>query len=170
MDKDTSGLVLIAKSQFAHQQLAIIQKAGEIQRYYEALVEGVIEEEQGTISAPIMRNPESMMVRMVHADGQHAVTHYQVLHRYENCTHVQLKLETGRTHQIRVHMKHIGHTLLGDDLYGGSREWINRQALHSRTVSFPHPFSKEIVSFMAPMPADMLKVIEQMGGNLYPSV
>lgn len=168
LDKDTSGLVLIAKSQYAHQQLAAMQKEGKIDRYYEALVEGVLAEEKGTISAPIMRKEDSIMERVVHEEGQYAVTHYWVLQRFSGCTHIQLKLDTGRTHQIRVHMKHIGHPLLGDDLYGGNKKVMARQALHARKLSFPHPLSKKIHTFTAPLPEDMLKVIEQMGGNLYP--
>jgi 23S rRNA pseudouridine1911/1915/1917 synthase len=168
LDKDTSGLVLIAKSQFAHQQLAILQQKGAIHRYYEALVHGVVAKDQGVICAPIMRKPDSIMERIVHEKGQHAVTHYTVLERFKDCTHVQLKLETGRTHQIRVHMKYINHPLLGDDLYGGKTDWISRQALHARKLSFIHPLTKEDLSFTTDLPDDMVRIIEKMRDNLYP--
>lgn len=167
LDKDTSGLVLIAKSQFAHQQLAILQQEGRIQRYYEAIVHGVIQEDKGTINAPIFRKGDSIMERVVHEDGQHAVTHFKVLERFSDCTYIQLKLETGRTHQIRVHMKHMNHPLLGDDLYGGKQDLISRQALHGRTMIFSHPLTKEECIFSSDLPKDMVKIIEQKRGNLY---
>lgn len=166
LDKDTSGLVLIAKSQFAHQQLALLQQSNRIHRYYEAIVHGVIHEEEGTVNAPILRKGDSIMERIVHEDGQHAVTYYKVLERFSDCTHIQLKLETGRTHQIRVHMQHINHSLLGDDMYGGKQDLIARQALHSNTMSFIHPLTKEELTFSADLPEDMARVIEKMRGNL----
>jgi 23S rRNA pseudouridine1911/1915/1917 synthase len=159
LDKNTSGLVLIAKSQYSHQQLAVVQREGGIIRHYEALVHGVIAKETGTIEAPILRKSDSLMERIVHEDGQWARTHYTVLERYEGFTHVKLKLDTGRTHQIRVHMSYIGHPLLGDDLYGGTKERIERQALHARTLSFPHPRHKRTCSFEAPLPEDMNTVL-----------
>jgi 23S rRNA pseudouridine1911/1915/1917 synthase len=161
LDKDTSGLVLIAKSQYSHQQLATVQRQGGIVRHYEALVHGCVAQDEGTIDAPIMRKAESLMERIVHEDGQWARTHYKVLGRYEGFTHLWLKLDTGRTHQIRVHMSHIGHPLVGDDLYGGERTLISRQALHSRTLSFPHPRHKNILSFEAPLPEDMSRLLNK---------
>ncbi|WCN36971.1 RluA family pseudouridine synthase [Aneurinibacillus uraniidurans] len=155
LDKDTSGLLIIARSQYAHQQLADVQRAGGIKRQYEAFVHGIISKDEGVIDAPIKRRDGSIMERMVHPDGQWARTNYTVLGRYQGFTHVRLVLETGRTHQIRVHMSHIGHPLLGDDLYGGTQEKIKRQALHSRRLSFPHPHTKEWLSFEAPLPPDM---------------
>ncbi|ERI09975.1 RluA family pseudouridine synthase [Aneurinibacillus aneurinilyticus] len=161
LDKDTSGLVLIAKSQFSHQQLATVQRQNGITRYYEALVHGQVKEDEGTIDAPIMRKADSLMERVVHEDGQWARTHYKVLKRYNEFTHIRIKLDTGRTHQIRVHMSHIGHPLLGDDLYGGERTLISRQALHSRILSFPHPRHKELLTFTTPLPDDMYCLIKQ---------
>ncbi|MBN6188352.1 RluA family pseudouridine synthase [Aneurinibacillus sp. BA2021] len=155
LDKDTSGLVLIAKSQYAHQQLAAMQQENRIERYYEAVVHGHIEEENGTIDAPIRRKSDSLMERVAGDGGQWARTHYTVIARYDAFTHIRVKLDTGRTHQIRVHMQHIGHPLLGDDLYGGERRLIARQALHARLLSFPHPRDKSFRSFEAPLPADM---------------
>lgn len=155
LDKDTSGLVLIAKSQYAHQQLAVVQQENRIERHYEAFVYGHIAGEGGTIDAPIRRKSDSLMERVVGEGGQWARTHYTVLARYGAYTHVRVKLDTGRTHQIRVHMSYIGHPLLGDDLYGGERSMISRQALHARTLSFPHPRDKSIHSFEVPLPEDM---------------
>ncbi|GEN33102.1 RluA family pseudouridine synthase [Aneurinibacillus danicus] len=155
LDKDTSGLVLIAKSQYSHQQLAAVQRQNGIARYYEALVHGQVEKEEGTIDAPIARKADSLMERIVHESGQWARTHYNVLGRYKEFTHLRLKLDTGRTHQIRVHMSHIGHPLLGDDLYGGEKMLIARQALHARTLTFPHPRHKSDLLFEAPLPEDM---------------
>lgn len=159
LDKDTTGLVIVAKNQFAHQQLAIVQKEHQIQRMYEAVVHGKVEKDRGTIDAPIARHAESLMIREVREDGQHAVTHYEVLDRFQDATYVRLRLETGRTHQIRVHMSYMGHPLLGDDLYGGSREWIARQALHGRYLYFPHPRSGDAMSFEAPLPEDLMNLL-----------
>ncbi|SDG98760.1 23S rRNA pseudouridine1911/1915/1917 synthase [Aneurinibacillus thermoaerophilus] len=159
LDKDTSGLVLIAKNQYSHQQLAAVQRAGGIIRYYEAFVHGQVREDTGTIDAPIRRKADSLMERIVHEDGQWARTHYTVLGRYATFTHLRLKLDTGRTHQIRVHMSYMGHPLLGDDLYGGERMLIGRQALHARMLSFPHPRDKRMLSFEAPLPDDMATLL-----------
>lgn len=162
LDKDTTGLVIVAKNQFAHQQLAIVQKKHEIERTYEAIVHGRIEKDRGTIDAPIARHAESLMIREVREDGQTAITYYQVIERYADATYIQLRLKTGRTHQIRVHMSYIGHPLLGDDLYGGSREWIGRQALHGRYLQFPHPRSGEAMSFQVDPPEDFYRLISQL--------
>ncbi|WP_027416451.1 RluA family pseudouridine synthase [Aneurinibacillus terranovensis] len=155
LDKDTSGLIIIAKSQFSHQQLAISQQQNQLVRHYEALVHGRPAHNEGTIEAPIARKNDSLMERMVSENGQWARTHYRVLAYYEAFTHVSLTLDTGRTHQIRVHMSHIGHPLLGDDLYGGSKVMIKRQALHAKKLSFPHPRHKEMMSFETLLPDDM---------------
>lgn len=162
LDKDTTGLLIVAKNQYAHQQLAIVQRKHEIRRTYEALVHGKLSDDSGTINAPIARKGESIVERMVSPDGQEAVTHYEVLARYNQATHIRLRLETGRTHQIRVHMSYLGHPLMGDDLYGGSREKISRQALHARSLSFPHPRSGEVLSFDADLPGDFLHLVHQL--------
>jgi 23S rRNA pseudouridine1911/1915/1917 synthase len=159
LDKDTSGLLIIANHQFAHQQLAIAQRQYGIHRLYEAVVHGNLKPDQGTIKQPIARKSTSLMEREVHLQGQEAITHYAVLERYQDATHVQLKLETGRTHQIRVHLSYLGHPLVGDDLYGGQRDWINRQALHARSLAFPHPRTKETMYFETRLPEDMKKLI-----------
>ncbi|MBP1932866.1 RluA family pseudouridine synthase [Ammoniphilus resinae] len=162
LDKNTTGLLIVAKNQYAHQQLAITQRERQLTRVYEALVHGKLNKEEGTIQAPIARKSESLVEREVREDGQDAITHFKVLQELQNASYVQLKLETGRTHQIRVHMSYIGHPLLGDDLYGGTKEWMDRQALHARYLSFPHPRSKKIMSFTSELPADMEKTLNEL--------
>lgn len=162
LDKNTTGLLIVAKNQYAHQQLSITQRQNQLTRIYEALVHGNLNKEEGTIQAPIARRSESLVEREVREDGQDAVTHFNVLRELKGASYVQLKLETGRTHQIRVHMSYIGHPLLGDDLYGGSKDWMDRQALHARYLSFPHPRTKKIMSFKSELPADMTKTLNKL--------
>lgn len=155
LDRDTSGLVLIAKHRHAHHLLSQMQKQGEVQRFYEAFADGVLQQPVGIINEPIGRKSDSIIEREVRRDGQPAVTRYKVIQSTSTFTHVQLKLETGRTHQIRVHLSYIGHPLLGDDLYGGKRNLIERQALHCRQIQFTHPISQECLSFQVDLPVDM---------------
>jgi 23S rRNA pseudouridine1911/1915/1917 synthase len=160
LDRDTTGLLIVAKHRYTHHLFSKQQKATLIKRTYEAIVEGELEEDIGTIHAPIGRKDTSIIEREVREDGQEAITQYEVLKRYKGFTHVSLTLQTGRTHQIRVHMSHIGHPLLGDELYGGGKQLINRQALHSRTLTFTHPITAEALSFNAPLPKDMLLMLK----------
>lgn len=166
LDRDTSGLMIVAKNSFVHSLFALEQKKKSIQREYEAIVHGVVRDDFGVINAPIGRKAESIIEREVRNDGQHAVTHYEVKKRFKDLFHertlVSLKLETGRTHQIRVHMSYIGHPLLGDDLYGGQRELISRQALHSKTVRFYHPLLERELAFSVPLPADMENLVSDV--------
>lgn len=159
LDKDTSGLMLVAKHRFAHSLFSAQQKNKEIHRFYEAVVHGVIKQNSGTISSPIGRKKDSIIEREVCIDGQEAVTHYQVVQRLNDKTHVRLVLETGRTHQIRVHMSSIGHPLCGDQLYGGNENEIKRQALHSSQLTFWHPLLEKQLKFKAEMPKDMNKLL-----------
>ncbi|MGP3609661.1 RluA family pseudouridine synthase [Anoxybacteroides rupiense] len=161
LDRDTSGLVLVAKHRHVHHLLSELQKKGYVKRKYEALCHNVVEDERGTITAPIGRKEDSIIEREVCEDGQRAITHFHVLRRFRHYTHVSLELETGRTHQIRVHLAYLGHPLLGDELYGGSREKINRQALHSTELSFFHPFHQQMKRFRCPIPHDMNRLIEE---------
>lgn len=157
LDKDTSGIVLIAKHRFAHSLMSKQQINKSIKRGYIAFVHGNIKNQKGTIDSPIGRNPDSIIERMVREDGQHAITHYEKIHyvRDRDFSVVRLTLETGRTHQIRVHMASIGHPLLGDDLYGGCLDFINRQALHSERTIFTHPFTDEQIKLEVSCPKDM---------------
>jgi len=160
LDRDTSGLVLIAKHRHIHHLLSQAQQKHQIKRVYEALVSGVIAGEQ-VIEAPIGRKVDSIIERQVRSDGKYALTYLQSLtvHRGKY-SHIRLRLETGRTHQIRVHLAHIGHPLLGDDLYGGSRQLIPRQALHCCQLAFLHPIMKKELLFVSALPADLAQLVE----------
>ncbi|MBB5354249.1 23S rRNA pseudouridine1911/1915/1917 synthase [Anoxybacillus mongoliensis] len=159
LDRDTSGLVLVAKHRHVHHLLSEQQKQGQVKRRYEAVCHGYVTPLVGTIDAPIGRKGESIIEREVRLDGQRAVTHYEVLQQKNEMTHVSIQLETGRTHQIRVHFSYIGHPLVGDDLYGGSRAQIDRQALHSCELTFFHPFLEKTMTFQAPLPHDMARLL-----------
>ena len=160
LDKDTSGIVIIAKHGYAHDLLSKQQKARVLKRSYVAIVHGVMSKQKGSINSPIGRKEDSIIEREVRKDGQAALTHFEVVKYLEDATVVKLQLETGRTHQIRVHMASIGHPLLGDDLYGGLRNTIKRQALHSIDTSFFHPFLEKEVQFSAPIPEDMKQILK----------
>lgn len=161
LDRDTSGLLLVAKHRHIHHLLSAQQKNGGLKRRYEALVHGVLDVDSGSINAPIGRKDDSIIERQVREDGQRAVTHFHVVQKYADWTHVRLQLETGRTHQIRVHLSHIGHPIVGDDLYGGFRVEIGRQALHCRELSFWHPMYNKEVFFFAELPVDMKELLEK---------
>ncbi|MCY7747807.1 RluA family pseudouridine synthase [Bacillus inaquosorum] len=154
LDRDTSGVMLVAKHRFAHSILSSAQKNGLVKRRYAAVVHGRMTGE-GTVDAPIGRHPDSIIERRVIPDGQKAVTHFYVTRATDDITSVTLQLETGRTHQIRVHMSYLGHPLCGDTLYGGTRQKIGRQALHSEHLSFIHPLTQENMTFHATLPQDM---------------
>lgn len=160
LDKDTSGIMLVAKHRFAHSLFSVEQKDKRIERTYTAIVHGIIENDTGIINEPIGRKSDSIIEREVRFDGQTAVTHYRVLQRFDNKTLLSLKLETGRTHQIRVHLSSMGHPLCGDTLYGGMRTEINRQALHSEHICFWHPFLEKEISFSTELPFDMKEILK----------
>lgn len=147
LDRDTSGLMCIAKHSFSHHMLSEQIKLGTLKRKYSALVVGNVPEEKGTVNAPIARCGEGIIKREVSDSGQEAITHYEVIERFENSTLLGLKLDTGRTHQIRVHMAHIGYPLVGDWLYGEEVEGIGGYALHSAYIEFKHPVTGEEMSF-----------------------
>lgn len=159
LDRDTSGIVLIAKHRHIHHLLSQQQIMRTISRRYLAFAEGQFQESKGTIDKPIGRSDDSIIKREVRNDGQTAITHFSVEKVYNDFTVVELSLETGRTHQIRVHLSSIGHPLLGDNLYGGNRAHINRQALHCAYLKFIHPVTGEICSFSAPLPKDMQRLL-----------
>ena len=154
IDRDTSGLIIAAKNDFAHLALASQLQDHSLYREYEAVCVGGLREDQGTITAPIARHrTDRKKMAVDHMQGRPAVTHYTVLERYPGYTHLQCRLETGRTHQIRVHMAHVGHPLLGDTVYGG-RPWpgLAGQCLHARRLSFAHPRTGERVCLECPLP------------------
>ncbi|PCK22157.1 RNA pseudouridine synthase [Bacillus pumilus] len=157
LDRDTSGVMLVAKHRFAHSLLSKAQKKGEVKRTYRAFTHGIITQKHGTIRANIARKGDSIIERKVDDTGQKAVTHYTVraVDADLNMSDVSLSLETGRTHQIRVHMQYLGHPLIGDTLYGETSERMDRQALHSETLVFPHPMTGEQMTISAPLPDDM---------------
>ncbi len=161
IDKDTSGLVIFAKNEYVQETLIRQMKTHIFQKVYIAIVEGILEKKQGTINAPIARKENSIIERCVIDSGSPSITHYQVLQEKDYhdfpISILQCTLETGRTHQIRVHLSYIGHPLLGDDLYGGNLTFIQRQALHSYQISFIHPITKQAVQYKAPLPEDLIR-------------
>lgn len=169
IDKDTSGLLLVAKNDIAHNSLARQLKNHTVRRVYEAIVCGVVAEPQGIVDCPIGRHPsERKKMAVTEKNSKPAVTHYLVLERFTDYTHIELKLETGRTHQIRVHMKYIGYPLLGDPVYGKGEKnpfHFAGQALHARTIGFLHPVSGEYLEFSVEPPEDMQNVLSQLRKN-----
>ena len=163
IDKDTSGLLMVAKNDLAHQSLAEQLRNKTNKREYLALVYGQIKEDEGTIDAPLGRNPQDRKKQAVVKGGRHAVTHFKVIKRYDNFTLVKCILETGRTHQIRVHMKYIGHPLVGDPLYG-PRKVIgkNGQFLHAAILGFKHPRTGKEMVFKAPLPENFQKMLDKL--------
>lgn len=160
LDRDTSGLVLFAKHRYAHDLLSKQQKNKTMKRSYFAIVHGIPDNEEGVIDRPIGRKEGSIIERTVREDGQSAVTHYRKIQTCKGNSLLEIELLTGRTHQIRVHMSSIGHPLLGDDLYGGRKEVINRQALHSKSLQFDHPFLERTLTFSSELEQDMLDIIQ----------
>lgn len=159
IDKDTSGLLMIAKNDMAHESLSKQLAEHSITRRYEALVFNNFNEDEGTIDALIGRDPNNRLRQAVTTqNSKHAVTHWRVLERFGKYTLVEARLETGRTHQIRVHCKHIGHSIIGDTLYGNSSPIISRQALHAYKVKFIHPVTQKIVEYVSAIPNDILKL------------
>lgn len=156
LDRDTSGIVLIAKN-----ELAAAKLAGKVKKDYYAVVCGIIKE-NGRIDAPIRRERESIIKRCVAPDGERAVTEYMPVAHSEKYTLLKLNLQTGRTHQIRVHMAHIGFPLAGDELYGGNSEDMNRQALHCRDIYFTHPITEKIIHLSCDLPQDFRTLTEEM--------
>lgn len=174
IDKDTSGLLVICKSDRAHQGLSDLLKDHDIERVYHAVVHGSFSKTEGTVDAPIGRMDSDRKKMCVRADGRRAVTHYRVLEQYDGFSYVELRLETGRTHQIRVHMRSIGHPLLGDEVYGAAKEntklekmlkgkdfWPG-QILHAKVLGFVHPVSGKYIEFNSELPAYFQTVLEYL--------
>ncbi|GAA4842357.1 RluA family pseudouridine synthase [Paenibacillus vulneris] len=155
LDEDTTGPVLYAKHEWPQQILDAAMREKRIGRQYAAIVQGRLKQKKGTIDAPIGRDRHHPARRRVSPTGEWAVTHYEVVEQWGEAALVRLQLETGRTHQIRVHMSYLGHPIWGDQLYGGTTQHINRQALHGERLGFPHPLTGEQLDIECPWPEDM---------------
>ena len=163
IDMDTTGVIIACKNDLAHNSIAAQLKEHSITRRYQAIVHGVLKDEEGVIDAPIGRSPKDRKKMAInYNNGKSAVTHYRVIARFKDFTHIECRLETGRTHQIRVHMSALGYPLAGDQLYypAFSDTKIKRQALHSHRLSFSHPVTGEMLTFTSPLPCDMAALID----------
>jgi len=161
LDKDTSGLLVCAKNNAVHKDLAEQFEKRLIQRTYLALAKGIVQFDEGIVDLPIGRSRsdrKKFSVRVT--EGKNAVTHYEVIQRLKDFTFLKLRLDTGRTHQIRVHMAYLGHPLVGDRTYG-SAQGLSRQALHAQRLGFHHPVTKKFHQFESPLPDDMKRLIEK---------
>lgn len=159
LDRNTSGIVILAKNEYIQECLIKQMKTNEFKKEYLAIAKGILESKSGTLNFPIARKEGSIIERTVSSDGDSAITHYDVVKEFNNLSLVHIVLETGRTHQIRVHFSYIGHPILGDTLYGSPSKLINRQALHSYKLTFIHPVTKKVVSLEAPLPNDIKNII-----------
>lgn len=159
LDKDTSGIVFFAKNEYVQDALTLQMKENLFKKEYVGVLEGKLTPQTGVIDAPIARKDGSIIERCVCESGQRSITHYNVIKSFDNMSLVHFVLETGRTHQIRVHSKYIGHPILGDTLYGNGSNLINRQALHAYKVSFIHPISKKKMIIEADIPEDIKKLL-----------
>ena len=169
IDKDTSGLIIAAKNDAAHMSLSDQLRDHTLSRIYEAVVCGALRDDNGTISAPIGRHPTDRKRQAVNVkNAREAITHYEVIARYNGYTHVRCILETGRTHQIRVHMAYIGHPLLGDLVYGRKKpdKGLSGQCLHARTLRFIHPSTDETMTVDTPLPDYFTQVLGKLGNEL----
>ena len=164
IDKDTSGILVVAKNDEAHNKLSEQLKNHSMKREYYALIEGRLKNDSGTINKPIGRNKKDRLKMGIVEDGKLAVTHYEVLERYNGYTLIKCILETGRTHQIRVHMSSIGFPLVGDPLYGFKRQKFNLdgQMLHAKTLGFIHPDTKEYMEFNSELPKYFINIIDKL--------
>ncbi|MGN1299202.1 MAG: RluA family pseudouridine synthase [Candidatus Scatovivens sp.] len=159
LDKDTSGIVIFAKNQYIQESLIQQMKANKFIKEYTAILNGILKKNEFTINAPISRKEDSIIEREVNLNGDTAITHFKVIKKLGNYTVVKCLLETGRTHQIRVHCNYIGYPILGDSLYGEKSNLINRQALHSNKVEFIHPITNKKVIIKSEIPLDMKRII-----------
>ena len=164
IDRDTSGLIIAAKNDAAHQYLSAQLADHTLARTYECIVVGKLREDRGTVDAPIARHPTDRKRMAVVAGGREAVTHWEVIARYPGYTHVRCRLETGRTHQIRVHMAYIGHPILGDTVYGAKKDvpGLTGQCLHAVGLRFLHPRTHEVVELSCPLPEEFTRMLQKI--------
>ena len=164
IDRDTSGLIIAAKNDAAHQYLSAQLADHTLARTYECIVVGALREDRGTVDAPIARHPTDRKRMAVVAGGREAVTHWEVITRYPGYTHVRCRLETGRTHQIRVHMAYIGHPILGDTVYGAKKEvpGLTGQCLHAVGLRFLHPRTHEVMELSCPLPDEFTRMLQKI--------
>lgn len=164
IDKDTSGILMIAKNNNSHNCLAEQLKDHSITREYEFICHGVVKQDKITVDRPIGRNPKDRLKMAIVKDGKRAVTHFEVIQRYNNFTHMKVSLETGRTHQIRVHAASISHPLLGDPIYGPKNSKIkcSGQTLHARKLGFIHPTTKQYVEFNSELPSYFVEILNKI--------
>ncbi|MBN1688669.1 MAG: RluA family pseudouridine synthase [Candidatus Omnitrophica bacterium] len=163
LDKDTSGIMVVAKNERAHAHLARQFKQHTIERVYHVLVKGVVQHNEGICEEPVGRaflNRKKVIIKP--SGGKDAITFFRVLDRFRKASLLEIRPKTGRTHQIRVHMNHLGHPVLGDSLYGMPSPWIDRQALHAKSLGFIHPASKKKVFYDSSLPTDILHLIEHL--------
>ncbi|MBN2795069.1 MAG: RluA family pseudouridine synthase [Clostridia bacterium] len=161
LDRDTSGAMIICKNAFAQKKISDQMNDNSINKQYYALVHGNVEKDAGTIDAPIDREFDDSIIRVVTEDGMRSVTHYEVVERFDGYTLLLITLETGRTHQIRVHLKHLGHIIVGDELYGSNHQLINRQALHAIHLDFKD-INDNPIEINAPLLEDMSSLLERL--------
>ncbi|WP_242961471.1 RluA family pseudouridine synthase [Peptostreptococcus faecalis] len=167
LDMNTSGIVVVAKNAYAHHKLSLDMSKNNIKKEYIAIVEGVMKEDKGTINLPIYRESEDSIKRIVDDRGQQSITHFEVVQRLQDATIVKLELQTGRTHQIRVHLSSIGHGIIGDDLYGKiDKDIIERQSLHAFSMTLNQPRIGNVIKIYSDIPEDMKLAIEKLGGNI----
>ena len=170
IDMDTTGSLLVCKNDFTHNDIAQQLKVHSITRIYHAIVHGVVKEDEGTIDAPIGRHPvERKKMSINHKNGKEAVTHYKVRARFQNYTYIECRLETGRTHQIRVHMASIGHPLLGDIVYGPSKAptKLQGQTLHAKIIGIKHPRTGNYLEIDAPLPEYFVNLLKKLENNIH---
>ena len=167
IDRDTSGLIIAAKNDYAHQHLSAQLQDHSLARTYECVVVGNLKADSGTVDAPIGRHPVDRKKMAVVSNGRPAITHWEVIARYPGYTHVRCKLETGRTHQIRVHMAHIGHPILGDTVYGAKKAvpGLQGQCLHAVGLRFIHPRTGEVVECSCPLPEEFREVLRKLAAK-----